>query len=249
LTHRAHAFCDDEKDLSAELKLLGDVFISNGYPRKLVQKTIEKSWEIEMQKWAKRNIEDPEKNTGPQEFYDVIHAPYVEGFSEKVQRRLKKLNVGFVMKVGDTVQSSLSHLKAPMALTDQKDMVYAIRCKTCYMNYIGETGQSFTERRKQHQYAVRRGIMTNGIFQHVQKNIDHEIDWENPVILDKEGNWIARKIKESIRINSLNPMPVITELMNLERGKEIDSIWNRFDRDVGEETKKLVSRGLRSVIR
>ena len=42
LVHRAHLFCDLKNDLLSELELLHDVFISNGYPQKLVDKTIYK---------------------------------------------------------------------------------------------------------------------------------------------------------------------------------------------------------------
>ena len=42
LIHRAHLLCDLKEDLLNELNLLRDVFISNGYPRKLVEKMIKK---------------------------------------------------------------------------------------------------------------------------------------------------------------------------------------------------------------
>jgi len=41
LIHRAHVLCDLKEDLMDELSLLKDVFISNGYPEKLVLKTLE----------------------------------------------------------------------------------------------------------------------------------------------------------------------------------------------------------------
>ena len=47
LIHRAHQLCDLKEDLLEELALLKDVFISNGYPEALVQKTIKNSWEKE----------------------------------------------------------------------------------------------------------------------------------------------------------------------------------------------------------
>ena len=41
LIHRAHVLCDKKEDLLEELALLKDVFLSNGYPEKLVLKTLE----------------------------------------------------------------------------------------------------------------------------------------------------------------------------------------------------------------
>ena len=40
LIHRAHLLCDIKEDLLCELELLRHVFISYGYPRKLVEKSI-----------------------------------------------------------------------------------------------------------------------------------------------------------------------------------------------------------------
>ena len=47
LIHRAHKLCDLREDLLEELALLRNVFISNGYPEKLVRETLNKSWEAE----------------------------------------------------------------------------------------------------------------------------------------------------------------------------------------------------------
>ena len=44
LIHKAHVLCDMKEDLLEELTLLKNVFISNGYPEKLVVKTLEASW-------------------------------------------------------------------------------------------------------------------------------------------------------------------------------------------------------------
>ena len=47
LIHQEHLLCDEKEDLMEELCLLRDVFISNGYPVKLVKETLDKSWEEE----------------------------------------------------------------------------------------------------------------------------------------------------------------------------------------------------------
>ena len=50
LIHRAHLLCDLKEDLLDELNLLRDVFVSNGYPYKLVNKTVNESWSVELKK-------------------------------------------------------------------------------------------------------------------------------------------------------------------------------------------------------
>ena len=38
-------------------------------------------------------------------FFEVLHAPYVKGFTEGLQRSLRKLNIGVVPKKGVTLYS------------------------------------------------------------------------------------------------------------------------------------------------
>ena len=78
LIHRAHQLCDLKEDLLEELALLKDVFISNGYPEALVQKTIKNSWEKETLKAIlvePNGIQDLKNSKANEDFYDVFHAP------------------------------------------------------------------------------------------------------------------------------------------------------------------------------
>ena len=54
LIYTAHLLCNLKEDLLDELDLLRDVFISNGYPRKLVDRTIQESWKKELEKEMKK---------------------------------------------------------------------------------------------------------------------------------------------------------------------------------------------------
>jgi hypothetical protein len=225
LIHRAHQLCDRGEDLIEELNLIKDVFISNGYPPSLVEKTMKDSWEIEMKKSivAEIDIQVDEKNKG---YYDIIQAPYVKGFSEKLQGDLKKINVGLVMKKSTTIRSLACRLKAKAERMEQKDVVYSVKCTTCEKQYIGETGKTLQERLKRHQQDVRRGVMTNGIFKHLLENESHTVNWNDSQILDKESNWRKRRIKESVLINCFNPEENLSNIMNIEKGLAIDKCWN-----------------------
>ena len=155
LIHRAHLLCDRKEDLLEEIQLLKDVFIANGYPKKLVDKTINQSWKIELEKEMKRIAEEIRKNEQPDthpeeedtsEYYDCLYAPYIEGFSEKLQKDLKSLKVGVAFKTTKTLFCMVCKLKPKREIDDQKDVVYHIPCKSCASCYIGETGNKFTTR-------------------------------------------------------------------------------------------------------
>ena len=76
LIHRAHLLCDLKEDLLDELNLLRDVFISNGYPTKIVNKTINDSWAIELKKELMEAAQKDSNNENDQ-YYNVLYALYI----------------------------------------------------------------------------------------------------------------------------------------------------------------------------
>ena len=101
----AHVLCDvdKKKDVLEKLALLKNVFVSNGYPEKLVQKTVQESWAKETLKTILVGIEQDVEVEKSKEFCEVLHVPYVKGFSEGLQQKLRKLNIGVVPKKGETL--------------------------------------------------------------------------------------------------------------------------------------------------
>jgi hypothetical protein len=79
----------------------------NSYPLKLVSLTevINKSWEKETKKSILR--EQPismNEKAKKSEYYDILHVPYIQGFTENLQKKLRRFNVGMVPKKGDTIK-------------------------------------------------------------------------------------------------------------------------------------------------
>ena len=99
-THRAHYFCDLKEDLLEELSFLKDVFVMNGYPLHLVKGVINKSWEKETIKTILKENPLPENDQKKKGYYDILHAPYIQGFTENLQKKLRRFNIGMVHKKG-----------------------------------------------------------------------------------------------------------------------------------------------------
>ena len=78
-------------------------------------------------------------------------------------------------------------------------------------------------------------------FSSTWKNPDHIISWENIAFLDQGSNWSRLKIKESIYINAADPAQKPTQIMNLEKGKEVNACWNEFNSFI----KKIVMKKAR----
>jgi len=145
LVHRAHLLCDIKEDLLNELELLRNVFICNGYPKKLVEKTINDSWKVELKKQIYNELEeaDPEHHEKAEksEYFDTLHAPYIARFSEKLAKDLKHINVGITFSKGCTFFNSFCRLKPPCAQDMRKNVIYCLNCKSNPQIYIGETQQ------------------------------------------------------------------------------------------------------------
>ena len=83
--NRAHYFCNLKEDLLAELDLLRDVFVINGYPMKLVKRTIEDSWKTETKKTVMREMQQNfDEEEHQEEYFEVLHVPYINGFTERL---------------------------------------------------------------------------------------------------------------------------------------------------------------------
>ena len=122
--------CDLKEDLLYELNLLKDVFIANGYPKKLVEKTLKNSWKVELEKQLKALLhmqneeqENVEQEDDKSNYYDVLHVPYVAGFSEKLAKDLNRVNVGVTFQKGKTIFNSVCKLKPPKHSDERKNVV------------------------------------------------------------------------------------------------------------------------------
>ena len=64
---------------------------------------------------------------------------------------------------------------------------------------------------------------------------DHDIDWENQIILDKDPDMFKRRIKEAVYIK-------VSEnfyLMNPDKGCPINECWNEFNTLVKKNLRKV----------
>ena len=169
--------CDEKQDLLDEFSLLRDVFIANGYPERLVKETLEKTWEVGTLKAVLVGVQQEVKPVQQKDYFDVLHAPYVKGFSESLQRKLNSFQVGHVPNRGETLYTKLCRLKQRVEPENWKNVVYAIECETCGVHCVGETGQHYCDRRKQHQGDRKKKKPTNEIYDRLKNNNGHEIKW------------------------------------------------------------------------
>ena len=238
LIHRAHRLCDLKEDLDAELGFLKDMFISNGYPVKEVDRVFET---------YQPNLD--EEREKPEEEFPSLSIPYIQGLSEKIQLLMKKEGINVVFSKGQTLQDQLCKLKPKRGKLEKKDVVYMVDCRVCGMSYIGETAQHFCDRVDQHQNCIKNKDKRNGFAMHIKKSIGRKhknkgkmcMNWEGCTFLDSERFWKKRKIKESMYINAYDASNGLKDLMNLEKGCKIDPCWNEFNEIIRCRAEKMRS--------
>ena len=128
------------------------------------------------------------------------------------------MNIGFVPKRGNSAHRFVQAEAKKNVFEDCKNVVYSVPCAECGLRYLGETGQHFCERRKQHEHDIKNRKTTNGFYEHSRGKVGYKPDWRGTVFVAKEKHWRARKIKEAIQnlINALNPTKKRAEWGNSE---------------------------------
>ena len=80
----------------------------------MVERTVRDSWKIELEKELKKIAEElrkaeldthQEEEKTDEEYFDVLYAPYIAGFSERLQKDLRPLKIGLAYKTGTTLFS------------------------------------------------------------------------------------------------------------------------------------------------
>ena len=56
---------------------------------------VNESWSVELKKCILEEFGEKSEN---HEYFEVLHVPYVQGFTERLQKELNKFGVGFVRK-------------------------------------------------------------------------------------------------------------------------------------------------------
>ncbi len=96
-------------------------------------------------------------------------------------------------------------------------------CKDCNRFYIGQTGKTLEQRKKQYKYSVRAGQESNALFVHV-RDTNHCIDRENCKKVIRSKSFVERNVLESSLIkhtckDNLNLSEGLFNLDNYITGK------------------------------
>ena len=133
-----------------------------------------------------------------QEIRMSINLPYVEGTSKKLRRILRSHKIRSTFYTESTLHKLLCKPKDRVATEDKINIVYEIECSNCEAVYFGESKLSLKSRSDEHKRSVRNcDCDKNEIAKHSWE-ADHNFNWEQKKVIDRESRLIPRKIKETI---------------------------------------------------
>ncbi|PSN31891.1 hypothetical protein C0J52_20819 [Blattella germanica] len=143
--------------------------------------------------------------------------PYIEKVTDRIGKILKKRGIRTVFNASNKLHSRLVNVKdRPAKLATAG--IYSIPC-SCGLLYIGQTGRTVEERRKEHiRYCKLHQVDKSAIAQHSAET-GHAIDFDKIDILGREDRRFPRLIKEAIQI-AKHPHNI-----NRDDGYQLSNTW------------------------
>ena len=140
LVRRAKIVCSTEESLTDELDYIKKTMRLNGYPEKLITKTIKQTLSYNSKSKNSQNLEAPK-----------LFIPYEKGISEQLKRVANKYGLEVIFRRSLSLKSKLQ--TNPFKSDSTCGVVYKVTCSCC-KKYFGETGRTAEEKIKEHQVDV-----------------------------------------------------------------------------------------------
>ena len=220
LTHRAKVVCTTPELPKEELNHLRGALDNCNYPhwaiKRVQNKVINSNWEDTGNNNSTNNYNTSGNNNGitnnnnqpiittnnrpTKKSIGQIVIPYTKGTAESIKHTCGKYGIQVHFKGNTTIKQILMKPKDRDPKDSKSGLIYSYQCPQldCNEEYIGETGRTLGERRKEH---LKQPSPIHG---HSQAT-GHPIDNNKFNIIGREDWGQARTIKESIYIRVNNP--------------------------------------------
>ena len=193
-----------------------DVFVANGYDRKVLKKYMKKD-------------ERDEKKDEEQQYRAMVTIRYVRGMLEQFKRLASKHLFRTTIKPGKKVKELKTRSQQPLG-ENQKGVLYKIPFKCERVVYVGETWRQLKTRNEEHELESKvrstNEDLRNRKLPEVNERIGREdgglarhsveclrgIDWEKTRVVMNECGLRERKVKEEIE--SLREIHSGTKVLN-----------------------------------
>lgn len=198
--------------IEKNMRLLFKILLENSYPKYMIRKLL-----FESPMTSTVDIPPAHPPNSNVEVNNTIYCsiPNIFQLTGKIKNCFKEENVKIASYNIKTIGKLYSKLKDPIPHSLQSNIVYKIHCSNCEGTYVGHTSQWLKSRLSLHRSDIRNENQRCALAAHALQS-DHNIDYENVEILDKNANGNKRKILEMIYINKQeNPLNKKTDTQHL----------------------------------
>ena len=199
LSHRASTVCSNPELLQKEKEHLRKALTNCKYPKWALDK-VEKRLNR-----SSRQVNNGGNNNAQSANHEVqnkghIVITYTQGLCESIKKICGRYGIQTHFKGGRTIKNLLVSPKDKDPVVNQRGAIYWYQCGdlSCDDEYIGETSRTFGERYKEH-------LKPPSAIHHHSNQTGHTTNQNNFQIIGREGQNLARNIKESIYIRVNNP--------------------------------------------
>ena len=141
LFYKVEHLCTEEEDKKVARKVVTKRLLDHGYPRSLIRRQMER-------------IRNPTNRANRERFAKTACIPYVKGTSEALSRVLNAAEIRVTYKKGQTLRSTLVHLKDKLPVDRTTNCLYKIKCTDCRAAYIGQTARELNTRVNEHKRRI-----------------------------------------------------------------------------------------------
>jgi len=201
----------DPKFHQRNFNFIIETFLTNGYPLKFIFDTIS----IRLKNlFNKKTKKQNQNNTIDADQKGWFLIPFIPKLAEKfknITNNLKTKMAFFSLhKLGRMIKAH----KDALPIGHNKNVVYKLNCKNCDGSYVGQTKRRLNTRTAEHQKDIKKASNHSVITKH-RLEFDHDFDWDNPMILDKDKQYYRRSISVMIYIKLQN------NALNLQTDTEV----------------------------
>ena len=203
LFNGAYSIITNKDDLHKENARIKQVLMENGYRESIIVKSFRRITNNHSLPQLQQLTQV--KDIQEEKIRISLNLRYIESTSEKLRRILRSHKIRSTFYTEMTLRELICKPNNLLATEDKNNIVYEIDCSNCQAVYFGESKRSLKSRSEEHKRSVRNcDCDKNEIDKHCWE-ADHNFNWDEKKVTDRESRLIPRKIKETIHsLKNLN---------------------------------------------
>ncbi|KYQ59927.1 hypothetical protein ALC60_01023 [Trachymyrmex zeteki] len=168
-----------------------NIFLNNGYPLDFIFSSIQKRIKFHINKSGTVEKKIKEK------FFTI---PYVSSVSERFAPIANRCHCKLAFSIPNSLNKFIKKGKDQLDPLCNQNVVYKISCDDCEASYVGQTKRQLKTRLHEHVSNINKKSKSPTVITSHRIDQNHNFDWDNVEILDREASFNKRLISEMVHI-------------------------------------------------